>query len=131
MAADAGLVEDGIFGDRTEAAVRPFHIPDVILQQPQPYDIVDDPIRIAGIGRGFEGTISTLARDANGTVLAQSFVQGGAMALSNFQGELGPGAIPSAPQGTLEVSESTGGDEGPPPDRVVVPIVFGLALEPT
>ena len=152
----AGLDEDGVFGPRTERAVRAFQesrhllvdgvvgaqtwtallavpdgFPDVILQPPQPFDIVDDPILIAGIGRGFEGTIETRARDANGTVLAESFVQGGTFALTNFQGHLALGAIPSTPHGTLEVRESSGGDEGPPPDRVVVPIVFGIALDPT
>ena len=152
----AGLAVDGIFGALTEAAVRnlqesrhlpvdgivgpqtwgallssggPF--PDVIVQQPEPFDIVDDPILIAGIGRGFEGTITTRALDANGTVLAHSFVQGGAVALANFQGQLALGTVPSTPQGTLEVSESTGGGEGPPPDTVVVPIIFGTALDET
>lgn len=153
---DAGLAEDGIFGPLTEAAVRAFqtsrHLlvdgivgpqtwtallsvpsryPEVILQQPQPFDIVDDPIRISGIGRGFEGTISTRARDADGTVLAEHFVQGGALALANFQGELALGVIPSTPHGTLEVFPSIVTDEGPPPERVVVPIVFGRALDPT
>ncbi len=150
---DAGLAEDGIVGPLTENAVRAFQAsqrllvdgivgpqtwtallsvpdryPEVILQQPQPYDIVDDPIRISGIGRGFEGTISTRARDANGTVLAEHFVQGGAFALANFQGELALGAIPPAPHGTLEVFPSIVTDEGPPPERVVVPIVFGRVL---
>lgn len=153
---DAGLDEDGIFGPLTEAAVRAFQssrhllvdgivgaqtwtsllsvparFPDVILQQPQPFDIVDDPIKIAGIGRAFEGTITTRAFDADGNLLAQSFVQGGAFALTNFQGQLPLGAVPPTPQGRLEVSESVVSDEGPPPDRVIVPIVFGTALDPT
>lgn len=155
VAADAGLDEDGIFGPLTERAVRAFQMsshllvdgvvgpqawtallsvpgrsPEVIVQQPQAYDIVDDPILIAGIGRAFEGTIPTRVRDANGNVLAQSFVQGGGFALSNFQGQLGVGAVPATTQGSLEVGGNTGGDEGPPPHIAVVPIIFGRVLDP-
>ena len=152
----AGLAEDGIFGPLTEAAVTDFQaarhrivdgivgpqtwtalvslpgrFPEVIVQQPQPFDIVDEPIRIAGIGRAFEGTISTRARDADGNTLAQSFVQGGAIVLSTFQGELALGAIPPTPHGTLEVGPAPVTDEGPPPDVVVMPVVFGRALDDT
>ncbi len=156
VATNAGLAEDGIFGPRTEEAVRSFQtsrrllvdgivgpqtwtalvsepgrFPEVIVQQPQPFDIVDEPIRIAGIGRAFEGTISTRARDANGNTLAESFVQGGAMALATFQGELALGAIPPTPQGTLEVGPAPVTDEGPPPEVVAIPIVFGRSLDET
>ena len=152
----AGLVEDGILGPRTEAAVRDFQtsrhllvdgivgpqtwtallsvpgpFPEVIVHQPQPFDIVDEPIRIAGIGRAFEGTIATRALDADGNTLAQSFVQGGAMALATFQGELALGAIPPTPHGTLEVGPAPVTDEGPPPEVVVIPVVFGPVLDDT
>ena len=156
VAAGAGLAEDGIFGPLTEAAVtdfqgsrhllvdgivgpqtwtallsRPGRFPEVIVEQPQPFDIVDDPIRIGGIGRAFEGTISTRARDADGNTLAASFVQGGAIALSTFQGELALGAIPPTPHGTLEVGPAPVTDEGPEPENVIIPIVFGRALDDT
>jgi peptidoglycan hydrolase-like protein with peptidoglycan-binding domain len=156
VAAGAGLEEDGIFGPLTEAAVQDFQgsralivdgivgsqtwsallsvdrrFPEVIVQQPQPFDIVDDPVRIAGIGRGFEGTISTRVLDADGNTLAEGFVQGGAVALANFQGELALGSIPPDPRGSLEIGPARVSDEGPPPLRVVIPIVFGRALVDT
>ena len=156
VATQAGLAEDGIFGPLTEAAVEDFQtsrhllvdgivgpqtwtallsmpgrFPEVIVHQPQPFDIVDEPIRIAGIGRAFEGTIATRALDADGNTLAQSFVQGGAMALATFQGELALGAIPPTPHGTLEVGPAPVTDEGPPPEKVIVPVVFGRALDET
>ena len=156
VVSDAGLVEDGIFGPLTEMAVTEFQamrhllvdgvvgpqtwtallsapgrFPAVIVEQPQPFDIVDDPIRIGGIGRAFEGTISTRALDAEGNTLARSFVQGGAIALGTFQGELALGAVPPSPHGTLEIGPAPVTDEGPPPERVVIPIVFDRALDET
>lgn len=156
VAGGAGLAEDGIFGPLTEAAVRDFQashalivdgivgpqtwtallsverrFPEVIVQQPQPFDIVDNPILIAGIGRGFEGTISTRALDADGNTLAEGFVQGGAMALATFQGELAISSVPSSPHGALEIGPARVTDEGPPPLRVVIPVVFGPALDDT
>lgn len=103
----------------------------MIVHQPQPFDIVDEPIRIAGIGRAFEGTIATRALDANGNTLGELFVQGGAMALATFQGELALGAIPPTPHGTLEVGPAPVTDEGPPPEKTIIPIVFGRALDDT
>lgn len=154
--AGAGLAVDGAFGPRTEQAVRDFQtarrllvdgiagpqtwtallavpgdFPEVIVQQPQAYDIVDDPILIAGIGRAFEGTIPVRVKDADGNVLAHSFVQGGAFALVNFQGQVGIGSAPPSPHGTLEVGGDTAGGEGPEPDIAVIPIVFGRVLHST
>ena len=46
----------------------------IVVRQPQSNDIVDNPIKVCGIGTGFEGTIS--ARDRNGRFLAQVPVRG-------------------------------------------------------
>jgi len=40
--------------------------PPIAVRQPQPYDIVDDPVGVCSIGTGFEGQFIALVRDARG-----------------------------------------------------------------
>jgi LysM repeat protein len=101
--------------------------PLIIVRQPQPYDIVDDPIGVCGIGTGFEGSFVARVRDANGVELVVHPVQVGSMGImSNFYAEL-PCGIPPTPQGILEVFDISAKD-GSELDKVVVPIVFGRVL---
>ena len=149
----AGLAEDGIFGPLTDAAVRTFqdaaHLDDdgivgrltwtalltelagfapITVRQPQAFDIVDDPVDVCGIGTGFEATFQVRIRDANGDVLAETFVTaGGTGILGNFSVAVPLGALPSAPQGSLEVFERSA-EDGSELHTVVVPITFGRAL---
>ncbi len=102
-------------------------LPPITVRQPQPHDIVDNPVGIAGIGTGFEGTFSARIRDGNGAELVQQPIHAGGMGLwGNFLVEL-PVGVPATPQGTLEVFEFSAQD-GSEINKVVVPIVFGSAL---
>jgi nucleoid-associated protein YgaU len=100
----------------------------IVVRQPQPNDIVDNPIKVCGIGTGFEGTFSARVRDRNGRFLAQVPVRAGGTGIwGNFQVEISLGGRPSTAQGTLELFEFSQVN-GTPLNLVVVPIVFGPFL---
>ncbi len=101
----------------------------ITVRQPEPFDIVDDPVGVCGIGTGFEATFSARVRDASGNELARFSIHAGLGngALGNFQVELPLGAVPGTAQGTLEVFEASAKD-GTELHKVVVPITFGRTL---
>jgi len=101
--------------------------PPISVRQPQPYDIVDDPVRTCGIGTGFEGQLSARVRDGHGAQIVQVTVRAGGSGIwGNFDVTLAVG-VPPTPQGTLEVFDVSAKD-GSGPNKVVVPITFGRAL---
>ena len=106
--------------------------PLIRVLQPQPFDLVDDPVQVAGIATGFEATVNVRVRDGNGNQLVVTFAMagGGTGERGNFQvtADL-PGPPPTA-GGFVEVFDA-GGGEGPPDNPVVVPVVFGTNLVPT
>ena len=103
--------------------------PPVTVRQPQPYDIVDDPVEVCGVGTGFEGTFAARVRDGAGTELAQiPIMAGGTGTWGNFHAALPLGSMPATPQGTLEVFEFSAAGDGTELNKVVVPITFGRAL---
>jgi len=102
--------------------------PPISVRQPVPFDLVDDPVAVSGVGTGFEGVFAARVRDGNGTQLAQVTINaGGTGVWANYHTTLALGGIPTTPQGTLEVFESTAKD-GSDINKVIVPITFGAAL---
>jgi nucleoid-associated protein YgaU len=103
--------------------------PPISVRQPQPHDIVDDPVGVCGIGTGFEGVISARVRDANGTELKEVSIRAGGTGIwGNFQVEIDlPGTMSTA-RGTLAIFELAADGSGRELNKVVVPIVFGKAL---
>jgi len=98
------------------------------VRQPQPFDLVDDPVEVCGVGTGFEGTFAARVRDGNGTALSQIAINaGGTGTWANFHTTLPLGGVPATPQGTLEVFEFSAKD-GSEVGKTVVPITFGPAL---
>ena len=102
-------------------------LPPIFVQQPQPFDIVDDPIKVAGIGSGFEGQFAARVRDANGTELTQINVNGAGFVLFNFQVQIPLPGVPSTSRGFLEVFEFSAKD-GSEINKQIVPIIFGRTL---
>lgn len=103
-------------------------LPTISLRHPRPYDIVDDPVEVAGVGTGFEGTLHARLRNAAGNEIATRFFDAGGTGIwGNFFFRIDTPGIPSRPQGTLEVYEISAAD-GSEVDKQVVPIVFGRAL---
>ncbi|MGH3887540.1 MAG: Gmad2 immunoglobulin-like domain-containing protein [Pseudonocardiaceae bacterium] len=103
--------------------------PPISVRQPQPFDIVDDPVEVCGVGTGFEGVFSARVRDGNGAELSQvRIMAGGTGILANYRAALPLGRVPTTPQGTLEVFELSPRGDGTELNKVAVPIVFGRAL---
>ena len=101
----------------------------ITVRQPQPYDIVDDPLEICGVGTGFEGQFSARVRDGNGTELAiASVMAGGTGIWGNYHTALAFGAIPATTDGTVEVFEFSASGLGDELNKVTVPVIFGRAL---
>ena len=98
------------------------------IRQPQPFDIVDDPIKLSGVGTGFEATFAARVRDDDGNELTQvSIMAGGTGIWANFHELIALPNVPSTPQGTLEVFEFSAKD-GSEVDKVTIPITFGTNL---
>lgn len=103
-------------------------IPVISLRHPRAHDIVDDPIEIAGVGTGFEGTLQVRVRGHDGRELAtKHFQAGGSGIWGNFFLRLDVPGVPRNPHGTLEVFEFSAKD-GSEINKTVRRIVFGRSL---
>ena len=101
--------------------------PPIVVRQPRPNDLVDDPVQVCGIGTGFEAVLGARVLDANGAVLKEISFQAGTMGVwGNFQIRIDLPNTLATTHGRLEVWGSSG--SGRPIGKVVVPIVFGTAL---
>jgi hypothetical protein len=70
------------------------------IQQPKPFDLVGNPVLVAGIGTGFEGTFAARVRDGNGAELALTNITAGGTGIwGNYQTELALGSPPATPRG--------------------------------
>ena len=74
--------------------------PRIKVLQPQPFDLVDQRVQIAGVGSGFEATIGLRVRDGNSRQLARTFVNaGGTGVLGNFQAAVELPGVPATARG--------------------------------
>jgi nucleoid-associated protein YgaU len=103
-------------------------IPFISVRHPRPHDIVDDPVEVAGVGTGFEGTLQARLRNHAGVEIAQKHFQAGGTGIwGNFFFRIDVPSVPDRPRGTLEIYEVSA-EDGSEIDKRIVPIVFGRAL---
>jgi nucleoid-associated protein YgaU len=101
--------------------------PPISIRQPQPGDLVDDPLRACGIGTGFEGQLTARVRDGHGVQIVKVPVHAGGTGIwGNFDIALAVG-VPPTPHGVLEVFDVSA-EDGSELNKVVVPLTFGRAL---
>ena len=102
--------------------------PVISIRQPQPFDLVDEPVQVAGVGTAFEAVANARLRDGNGNELtSMSITVGGTGTWANFNFTISAGGIAPTPQGTLELftlSAMDGSEQG----TIVIPITFGPNL---
>lgn len=146
---DPGRI-DGIFGQRTERAVRSFQamralpvdghvtpdtrtalrhlrVPLISIRQPRPFDIVGDPILVAGMVLALEATFQARVRDSNGNnVVDQTKTLGRGDGISEVSFQIATG-VPRTPHGTVEIFEFSAQD-GSVVNRNVIPVVFGRGI---
>ena len=95
------------------------------VDQPQPSDLVGDPLLIAGSGGGFEATIDIRVLDANGNEFVTTSVQSTNL-ISGWQQQVDLPDPPPTNRGVVEVAASTGSEQAEP--RVSVPVFFGTRI---
>jgi nucleoid-associated protein YgaU len=103
-------------------------IPFISVRHPRPHDLVDDPVEVAGIGTGFEGTLQARLRNHAGAEIAQKHFQAGGTGIwGSFFFRIDVPGVPARPRGTLEIFEFSA-EDGSEINKRIVPIVFGRAL---
>jgi nucleoid-associated protein YgaU len=100
----------------------------IVVRQPGLYDIVDDPVDVCGIGTGFEGTLAARVRDAQGAQLGRVTIHAGGTGMwGNFHATIPLSRVPTTPQGTVEVFESSD-QSGAEINKVTLIVTFGRAV---
>ena len=99
----------------------------IIIQQPQPFDLVGSDILIAGIAVAFEGTLTINVSEGHDEYA--SFTTVGSLALKQFQGHI---SIPETNSFQLSrlfvrLADDTGNEDGP---AVTIPVLFGPKILP-
>ncbi|HEX2053745.1 MAG TPA: peptidoglycan-binding protein [Actinomycetota bacterium] len=122
-----GLHIDGIAGAATLSALRATRVPLISIRQPRPFDIVGDPIQVAGMVGAFEATFQARVRDANRNVLVdQTKTMGRGDGISEVAFEIVTG-VPPTPHGSVDIFEFSA-EDGSVVNRSVIPVVFGRGI---
>ena len=98
------------------------------IQQPQPFDLVGDPVLIAGIGQGFEATLNWRVHDGHDERTGFFNVGGGTGEHGQYQiaAAIGSAAF-QLDRLFVEVFEESAQD-GSEINKVIVPVIYGPRL---
>lgn len=100
------------------------------VQQPQPFDLVGDPLLIAGIGQGFEATLSWRVHEGHDERTGFFNVGGGTGEHGQFQVQAAIGnAAFQLDRLFVEVFEESAQD-GSEINKVIVPVIYGPRIVP-
>ena len=101
-----------------------------IIQQPQPFDIVGDPVLVAGIGQGFEATLNYRIHDGHDERTGFFNVGGGTGEHGQFQLAVAIGnAAFHLDRLFVEVFEESA-EDGSEINKVIVPVIYGPRIVP-
>jgi hypothetical protein len=101
-----------------------------IIQQPQAFDIVGDPVLVAGIGQGFEATLNYRIHDGHDERTGFFNVGGGTGEHGQFQlaAAIGNAAF-QLDRLFVEVFEESA-EDGSEINKVIVPVIYGPRIVP-
>jgi LysM repeat protein len=95
------------------------------IQQPKPFDLVGDPVLIAGIGQGFEATLNWRVHDGHDERTGFFNVGGGTGEHGQYQIAAAIGAAAfQLDRLFVEVFEESAAD-GSEINKVIVPVIYG------
>lgn len=101
------------------------------IQQPKPYDLVGNPVLVAGIGTGFEATLQYRVHDGHDERTGFFNVGGGTGEHGQFQLAVDvSGAAFQLDRLFVEVYEESAQD-GSEINKVIVPVIYGARIVPT
>ncbi|WP_421856833.1 Gmad2 immunoglobulin-like domain-containing protein [Oricola sp.] len=101
-----------------------------IIQQPAPFDLVGDPVLIAGLGQGFEATLNWRVHDGHDERTGFFNVGGGTGEHGQFQVQAVIGAAAfQLDRLFVEVYEESARD-GSEINKVIVPVIYGPRIVP-
>ncbi len=100
------------------------------IQQPQPYDLVGNPVLVGGIGNGFEATLQFRIHEGHDEVTGHFNVGGGTGEHGQFQLAIdASGAAFALDRLFVEIFEESARD-GSEINKVIVPVIYGPRIVP-
>lgn len=101
-----------------------------LVQQPQPFDLVGDPVLIAGVGQGFEATLNWRVHDGHDERTGFFNVGGGTGEHGQFQIQAAIGnAAFALDRLFVEIYEESA-EDGSEVNKVIVPVIYGPRIVP-